>query len=66
MDMCGSMQNNTNFPYRITAFGERNFGGRFRMGNRVYSSDYIAVALMAQPVGSLGGQTNLYLVKEHG
>ena len=60
------MVSNTNFPYRITAFGERNFGGRFRMGNRVYSSDYIAVALMAQPVGSLGGQTNLYLVKEHG
>ena len=60
------MVSNTNFPYRIAAFGERNFGGRFRMGNRVYSSDYIAVALMAQPVGSLGGQTNLYLVKAHG
>ena len=58
------MVSDTNFPYRITAFGERNFGGRFRMGNRVYSSDHIAVALMAQPVGSLGGQTNLYLVYE--
>jgi len=57
---------NTNFPYRITAFGERNFGGRFRMGNRVYSSNYIAVALLSQPVGSLGGQTNLYLVIEDG
>ena len=56
----------TNFPYRITAFGERNFGGRFRMGNQVYSSDHIAVALMAQPVGSLGGQTNLYFVHEDG
>ena len=58
------MVGDTHFPYRITAFVERNFGGRFRMGNRVYSSDYIAVALMAQPVGSLGGQTNLYLVCE--
>ena len=56
----------TNFPYRITAFGERNFGGRFRMGNRVYSSNYIAVALLSQPVGSLGGQTNLYLVIDDG
>ena len=56
------MESNTNFPYRIAAFGERNFGGRFRMGNRVYSSDHISVALLSQPVGSLGGQTNLYLV----
>lgn len=66
MDMCGSMQNNTNFPYMITAFGERTFGNQYRMGNRVYSSDHIAVALLSQPVGSMGGQTNLYLVIDDG
>lgn len=26
------MVSDTNFTYRIAAFGERNFGGRFRMG----------------------------------
>ena len=60
------LKSNTNEPYRIAAFGTRNFGGRFRMGNRVYSSDHIAVALLSQPVGSMGGQTNLYLVIDDG
>ena len=34
------------------------------MGNRVYSSDGIAVTVCANPVGNLGGFTSLYLVKE--
>ena len=60
------LKNSTNIPYMITAFGERTFGNQYRMGNRVYSSDYIAVALVSQSVGSMGGQTNLYLVIEDG
>lgn len=51
-------------PKMICAFGDRSFGGQFRMGNRVYSSNHIAVALLAQSVGGLGGATNLYLVEE--
>ena len=60
----GPMVSDTNFPYRITAFGERNFGNQYRMGNRVYSSDHIAVTLVSQPIGNMGGQTNLYLVSD--
>ena len=60
------LRSNTNIPYMVTAFGERNFGNQYRMGNRVYSSDYIAVTLVAQSVGNMAGQTNLYLVCENG
>jgi hypothetical protein len=30
----------------------------------VYSSDYIAMALNAQPVGNMGGYSYLYVVEE--
>ena len=60
------MVSDTNFPYRIAAFGERNFGTQYRQGNRVYSSDYIACTLMAQPIGNVGGFSNLYLVIDDG
>jgi len=51
-------------PQLLTGFGEINFGKQFRQGNRVYSSDHIAMALNAQPVGNMGGNSYLYVVKD--
>lgn len=52
-------------PMLIGGFGKINFGKQFRQGNRVYSSESIAMALNAQPVGNMGGYTYLYLVIEN-
>lgn len=46
----------------IGGFGEQNFGKQFRQGNRVYDSNEVAMALMSQPVGNLGGNSYLYAV----
>ena len=51
-------------PEVIGGIGEKNFGKQWRQGNRVYDSDKIATALESQPVGNVGGNTNLYAVKE--
>ena len=50
-------------PQLLTGFGEINFGKQYRQGNRVYSSDHVAMALNAQPVGNMGGYSYLYVVK---
>jgi len=42
------------------------FEGKFTQGNAVYLADNIACALMAQPVGNVGGFSNLYLVVDDG
>ena len=49
-------------PVLVGGFGEINFGKQYRQGNRVYSSEAIAMALNAQPVGNMGGFSYLYLV----
>ena len=41
------------------------FEGKFTQGNAVYLADNIACALMAQPVGNMGGFSNLYLVVDN-
>lgn len=41
-----------------------NFGKQFRQGNRVYSSENIAMALTAQPLGNAGGYSYLYFVHD--
>lgn len=51
-------------PQLLTGFGEINFGKQYRQGNRVYSSDHVAMALNAQPVGNMGGYSYLYVVRE--
>jgi hypothetical protein len=48
----------------MTGFGEINFGKQYRQGNRVYSSDHIAMALNASPVGNMGGYSYLYIVDD--
>ena len=50
-------------PKMVCAFGEKSFGGKYRQGNRVYSSNNIAVALMSGPTGGMGGYSSLYLVE---
>ena len=42
-------------PKLLTGFGEINFGKQYRQGNRVYSSNSVAMALNASPVGNTGG-----------
>lgn len=49
-------------PELIGGIGEINFGKQYRQGNRVYSAEKTAMALMAQPVGNSGGYSYLYNV----
>ena len=51
-------------PELVGGIGEKNFGKQYRQGNRIYSSDSIAMCLNAQPVGNSGGYSYLYAVKE--
>lgn len=60
------LKSDTFQPKVICGFGDINFGKQYRQGNRVYSSEYIATALMAEPLGNLGGYSNLYLVVDYG
>lgn len=53
----------TRIPKLIGGMGEINFGKQYRQGNRVYDSNHVAMALMAQPIGNLGGYSYLYLVE---
>lgn len=40
-------------------------GKQYRQGNRVYSSEHIAMAILSEPVGNTGGYSYLYLVTEN-
>lgn len=42
-------------PLLLTGFGDINFGKQYRQGNRVYSSEAIAMSLCSSPVGNMGG-----------
>ena len=50
-------------PLLVGGLGEINFGKQYRQGNRVYSSNHIAMAVLAEPVGNMGGYSYLYLVE---
>ena len=52
-------------PELVGGIGEKNFGKQYRQGNRVYSSESVAMALNAQPVGNTGGHSYLYAVEEN-
>ena len=54
--------NDNNCTRLLTGFGEIAYGKQYPMGNRVYDSNAVAMAVCASPVGNLGGQTYLYLV----
>lgn len=53
-------------PVLVGGIGEINFGTQYRQGNRVYSSESIAMCLLSQPIGNTGGYSYLYLVKTNG
>ena len=53
-----------NKPVLVGGIGEINFGKQFRQGNRVYSSENVAMACLAQPVGNAGGFSYLYAVND--
>lgn len=44
--------------------GEKNFGKQYKPGNRVYDSNGVSMALMANTLGYVGGHSYLYIVKE--
>lgn len=52
-------------PVLVGGIGEINFGKQYRQGNRVYSSENIAMALLSQPLGNTGGYSYLYLVSKN-
>lgn len=47
----------------LFGIGEINFGKQYRQGNRVYSPNTVSMCLVSQPLGNLGGNSYLYLVK---
>lgn len=49
-------------PELVGGIGEINYGKQYRQGNRVYSSNTIAMCLLSQPVGNTGGNSYLYEV----
>ena len=56
---------NTDKPVLVGGVGEKNFGKQYRQGNRVYSSEHIAMCLNSSPVGNTGGYSYLYLVRSN-
>lgn len=55
---------NIHVPILVGGIGEINYGKQYRDGNMVYNSEGISVAIKSSPVGNLGGQTNIYLIKD--
>ena len=47
-------------PELVGGVGEINFGKQYRQGNRIYSTEKTAMALMSGPVGNAGGNSYLY------
>ena len=50
-------------PILLGGIGEKNFGKQFRQGNRIYSSEAIAMCLNSNPIGNTGGNSYLYCIK---
>ena len=49
----------------LGGLGEKRFGGRYRQGNRVFSSNGISSTVISSPVGNIGGYSSLYIVKDY-
>ena len=48
----------------VGGLGEKVFGGKVRQGNQVYAPDGVSPTLLAGPVGNLGGNSPLILIKK--
>lgn len=51
-------------PLFIGGIGEKNYGGKYRMGNRIYSIKGISPTLLATSRGNISGYSPLILVKK--
>lgn len=51
-------------PKCVGGIGNKQWGKQHHQGDRVYSSEEVACALMAQPIGHTGGNSYLYEVNE--
>lgn len=51
-------------PVCLGGIGNKWGDKQYRQGNRVYSSNTVAMCLTSQPIGNLGGNSYLYLVAE--
>lgn len=49
-------------PELVGGIGELNFGKQYRQGNRIYSAESTAMAILSQPVGNAGGNSYLYQI----
>lgn len=56
-------EKNCEVPILVGGVGKINFGHQYRQGNRIYSSNALAMCLLSQPVGNAGGWTYLYAVE---
>ena len=63
IDVNLAKEKNCKVPILVGGVGEKDFGNTYRQGNRIYSSNAIAVCLLAQSVGNAGGWTCLYTVE---
>ena len=51
-------------PVCLGGIGNKWGDKQYRQGNRVYSSNTVAMCLTSQPIGNLGGNSYLYLIAE--
>ena len=63
IDINLTKEKNCKCPAMAGGIGEKTYGDTYRQGNRIYSSNAIAVCLLAQPVGNADGWTCLYTVE---
>lgn len=63
IDINLTKEKNCKCPDMVGGVREKTYGDTYRQGNRIYSSNAIAVCLLAQPVGNVGGWTCLYTVE---
>ena len=50
--------------HNVGGLVEKVFGGKVRQGNQVYATDNVSPTLLAGPVGNLGGNSPLILIKK--
>lgn len=53
----------THKPILVGGLGKINYGKQYRCGNRVYDSNAVAMCVMSQPIGNMGGASYLYVVE---
>ena len=65
MNSIKKQKQSLNIPQLLGGLGYKNFGKQYRQGNRVYDSNAIAMCVVSSPVGNVGGNSYLYIVREN-